>query len=395
MFTFHPRKQGLRMSYLPKIGHLSYGRFRARGFTLIELLVVIAIIAVLIALLLPAVQAAREAARRAQCTNNLKQLALAALNFESTNSQLPPGWGPFPWVTGGVGRANPKVLVLQFLEGGNTFNTFNLAFDLNVFGLTTEPNYTGQGQIINSYVCPSDGNTTKAGTAPALAGYSSYMCSIGGTASPVFGTSATTALYPPEETNSSVLGIFNVQLNETAPSTGTGAPFPSTTTYQAVTNKVTMASIVDGTSNTGMFAETTMSPFPNAKYPYAGVANTLFAVNAWSGTWSNNVYPTLCGTWSSSQTAWLLPYRGGEWYRNLPITANYSHTITPNSPLADCQNYAGFNQSHSAARSYHPGGANGAFADGSVHFFKNTINPTTGLALGTRAGGEVVSSDSY
>ena len=63
---------------------------RPAGFTLIELLVVIAIIAVLIALLLPAVQAAREAARRAQCVNNLKQIGLATLNFESTYNYLPP-----------------------------------------------------------------------------------------------------------------------------------------------------------------------------------------------------------------------------------------------------------------------------------------------------------------
>lgn len=62
-----------------------------RGFTLIELLVVIAIIAVLISLLLPAVQSAREAARRAQCGNNLKQLALGAMNYESSHSTLPPG----------------------------------------------------------------------------------------------------------------------------------------------------------------------------------------------------------------------------------------------------------------------------------------------------------------
>src|SRR5436305_2402314 len=99
----------------------------ARGFTLIELLVVIAIIGILIALLLPAVQAAREAARRSQCVNNLKQLALAAMNYESANGSLPP--------TSVNTAANPaptsfglKPRILPYLEQAAMTNALNFSF---------------------------------------------------------------------------------------------------------------------------------------------------------------------------------------------------------------------------------------------------------------------------
>src|SRR5262245_26952550 len=129
---------------------------RTRGFTLIELLVVIAIIAVLISLLLPAVQSAREAARRAQCTNNLKQIALAANNYESASICLPGGsfsgtlFNPPHWSTYPE-NFSCFALMLPYFEQGAMYNAMNL----NLCS-SDNANITICGVRISSLICPSD-----------------------------------------------------------------------------------------------------------------------------------------------------------------------------------------------------------------------------------------------
>jgi prepilin-type N-terminal cleavage/methylation domain-containing protein len=151
-----------------------------KGFTLVELLVVIAIIGVLVALLLPAVQAAREAARRSQCQNNLKQIALSLHNYESTFLVFPPGDCSVNRGAGDIPQASTHAFILPFLEGGNSYSTFNFNFQVN----GNAANNQARVQVIKTYHCPSDPAGTKINSVSSLVTASSanYMQCLGSTA---------------------------------------------------------------------------------------------------------------------------------------------------------------------------------------------------------------------
>ena len=353
---------------------------RHRGFTLIELLVVIAIIAVLIALLLPAVQAAREAARRAQCTNNMKQLALATHNYIGSNNCLPMGLIDTindPWLPGyEITSFGPMIPLMQYTEQTALFNAMN--FSICMWDV---PNTTVVATGLSVLWCPSDpgveqpytGNYTAFGaTAPSPMRYSSYSGNAGTWFNDIWAN-----FYNPPTGNQIMNGVF----------------------YAFSTTQ--LASITDGTSNTIMMGEHTRF-----------IENSTDQV-CWHWWPSGNYGDTIFTSFWPINPLKKLPY---------------SCTGTP---VASC--------AVQAASSMHPGGANFAFMDGSVRFIKETIscwannvnnNLGTGAAtcvppgitsttssagdspiwsvtqqggqvfgvyqmLSTRNGGEVISSDSY
>jgi prepilin-type N-terminal cleavage/methylation domain-containing protein/prepilin-type processing-associated H-X9-DG protein len=306
---------------------------RRSGFTLIELLVVIAIIAVLIALLLPAVQSAREAARRAQCTNNLKQIALAANNYESANGCFPggsysgtlfnpPHWGTYPENFSCFAR------MLGFFEQGAMYNAIN--FNLSSADYA---NLTICGVRINSLICPSD-NQNETISFPATQASSNV------TPGWSFNEIPTNFPLPSWATQAFTsyagnAGTFTFGFSNLMPPAVVQAH--NGVIYND--SAVKISAITDGTSNTFLFAEHSKS--------------LLFQLDP--------AYAVSDGCWQS-----------GRWYDTLfatlyPINLGRGTFINFG---ADSPNY----YLPTDAGSLHPGGANFAFCDGSVHFVKNSVS---------------------
>jgi prepilin-type N-terminal cleavage/methylation domain-containing protein/prepilin-type processing-associated H-X9-DG protein len=348
-------------------------RFSQRGFTLIELLVVIAIIGVLIALLLPAVQQAREAARRIQCTNNLKQLGLAMHNYESVNGSFVPsciypspldswGWAP-SWT----------MHIMQYIEQGAAFNAYNTgAVHPNAQGsVLYAMNNTVFNMQISTLLCPSDGPMRRTSLC-------SYVGNVGG---PTQIQEYSGTIVPTRHSG----GGF---------STNPGA--------------ITIGSIVDGTSNTAMLSEVlTGHSQPSSVRAGDSNPNNWKRVHFESGLASRttglaavDALIARCKAIPATQTAVNFADRV-QWFRAYPYYINYAvynHVMPPNN--RNCGNSRVNDWSLDAwgvapPTSNHPGGVNLCMADGSVKFIKDSVSIQTWQALGTRNGGEVVSSDSY
>jgi prepilin-type N-terminal cleavage/methylation domain-containing protein/prepilin-type processing-associated H-X9-DG protein len=337
------------------------------AFTLIELLVVIAIIAVLIALLLPAVQAAREAARRMQCTNNLKQIGLGVMNYESSNGCFPPGEKGCCWGTW-------HVFILPYIEQGQLYNAWNTcgndaitAFDGN-WRYSGACNTTVTTTRVNAYVCPSDPNGSMVATGPPATTFGNYVVNYGN------GDQAQSTSFPVPIP--SAVGSFAVFKG--APFTDMGSPnidIVGSGANFAVNPVGKVASITDGLSNTLMASEILIGS--------QGASLTDLHGFIWWGP-------------SASFTAALTP---NSTFQDSMGNGGCPTTGTINIPCNQGIMVSGTGGSETSvylgARSKHPGGVNAAMCDGSVRFFKSTVNIQTWQALSTTQGNEVVSSDSY
>jgi prepilin-type N-terminal cleavage/methylation domain-containing protein/prepilin-type processing-associated H-X9-DG protein len=363
-----------------------------RGFTLIELLVVIAIIAVLIALLLPAVQAAREAARRIQCTNNLKQIALASMNYESSNGCFQinrlAAPSPAPNYRAHVDGFGGLARILGYSEQSPLYNAINFAYCPFTFGNSTVVQ-TG----LTNYWCPSDAKIVNLGyyeNQPGWDGssmilrYSSYAGMVGTYCiQGINGCDQRAAA--PTELSFQNGAMIDTGLPIAAGGCGTIGPR-------------TIAAVTDGTSNTVMWVERCQTKL-----------NDITGEFECKGWWVDAEYG------DTSITSFYPP--------NVPSLPGYATGVNYKNPDG-CDGHSEGGTSYAAisAQSLHPGGVNAAFCDGSVHFIKNSINtwnynppnmnrnPTSTTApcfpvsasgngvwqsLSTVNGGEVISSDSY
>jgi len=346
------------------------------GFTLVELLVVIAIIGILIALLLPAVQAAREAARRMSCTNKIKQLALTLHNHHDTHKRFPGRTGynmferdPEPDATWGAGPAyynlSPYIFLLPFMEATSNYDRL----------LTDKPGpkqWHAAFQDLQQFSCPSDGNAKGKGPFSEHQTTNYVLC--WGDSNEFTNTDGTNRYR-------ATRGLFGNQLHFN-----------------------NFGSITDGTSNTMALSETGVVDQSGTRSVKAGglaVKKDYWAPftpagclkEAWPDGYTGNRSQyggevrtfNMTGDWGHGSQMDTAIYRGCTFAFGLPVATGFLAMVPPNGP--SCVKYAGpgmgeemesDNRAMPTAVSYHTGGVNAGFADGSVQFISETIQANLG-----------------
>jgi prepilin-type N-terminal cleavage/methylation domain-containing protein len=353
--------------------HARLGRTH-KGFTLIELLVVIAIIAILIGLLLPAVQKVREAAARMSCTNNLKQIVLAAHNYESAYNVLPPGTD-----ANGIGCTT---LLLPYMEQENQFK---LWADTAV--LPNATTYTAMWYTRPTYRPPSTGTDTiprppaiysaEANTPSGIGSIKTFLCP---------------SAPSPSESTTALLGCYYGTPGRDFP---TGYP-GGAHVFSSAPGRLT----VGRSHYTGMGGYYAQSQFPrNAGYfqhltknkvtCQDGSANTIMFGEHAGGfiTWNGSGgIPNGVGAWS-----WISGFNYSGWQDGEPFTGPASAPVecdsTASPPITtNCSRWWGWTSQHTAI-------VNFGWGDGSVRSLRSGFNWNTFQSLTGIQDGAVVSFD--
>lgn len=310
------------------------------AFTLVELLVVIAIIGILVALLLPAVQAAREAARRMQCQNNLKQLGIAAHNFHDTYKKLPSsirpsGMTPLPRIAG-------LTQLLPFIEQNNMWDRYD-----RTVNWSHANNLPVTSSSVPVFVCPSTPDPKRLDGDPQLSAWTPLV--------------AITDYSPTIGVDQRLVGLTLVDRAGNGILTKNGEP--------------RFADVLDGLSNTILYAESAGRPFVYRK-GNRRVGGDLLANRVNAGGWSRPASDFSID--GASRDGATIP-------GSTPINATNGEDV---ATVAFPHPYYG-SEGTGEPYAFHPGGAQVALGDGSVRFLAETIDIRNFARLITRDGGEV------
>ena len=353
-------------------------RAGAPGFTLVELLVVIAIIAVLIGLLLPAVQAARESSRRAKCQNNLRQLALSMLTFDSAKKGLPPM--ALRWTNADMTKAYGSgsgdrwfddhgwyMPVMPFLENGALAGLVRVDRSFS-----DASNRAARQTFVPTMACPTDiGLQRNEWPSPTWARVrSNYVVNAGNT---VYG----------QHNVGTCPGAFPACVRFG------GAPFGPRT-------RTKLSTLTDGASNTLMLSEVLVLPETVGwGGPYSD-AQTALGGQVFTGYKTPNAQGAANADALCRQGEWWATTRDGWNAQKLPLTAAGTPAqpiaVPPGAPADSFTDSNGHKQQFVVARSKHPGGVNAARCDASVSFVSDAVDPLLWNAQSSAAGGEAVSN---